>query len=144
MVQVLDAIEDGRAQARPQEGVPTYCRMISKDDGRIDWSLPARRIDARIRAFDPWPGTYTSFHGHQLHILEAYVLDDPAGILPVRDVTNVLPGTIIAVDGQKGIIVRTGEGFLAITRLQRATRKAVGFREFANGTRDLAGSMFGT
>lgn len=143
VVQVLDAIEEGRAQPRPQTGEPSYCRMISKEDGLIDWSQPARTIDARIRAFDPWPGTFTYFRGQQLNILEASPLDACEGISAIRDVTNALPGTIIAVDGQKGIIVSTGKGFLAITRLQRATRNAVGSREFANGVRDLAGTVLG-
>lgn len=142
-VQVLDAIEEGRAQTRPQEGTPTYCRMISKEDGRIDWSQPARIIDARIRAFDPWPGTFTFFRGQQLNILEASPLEACQGPSASWGMTNALPGTIIAVDMQKGIIVSTGEGFLAITRLQRATRNAVGFREFANGVRDLAGTVLG-
>ena len=56
-------------------------------------------------------------------------------------VTNPAPGTIIAVSASKGIVVATGRGFLAIKRLQLATRKPMGAYEFANGVRGLVGTM---
>ena len=140
VVNVLDAIEEGSAQPEPQRGEPTYCGKISKGDGHIDWALPSVEIDARVRAFDPWPGSFTSFGGSRLSILEAEPADDFVAPRGTGHVTNPAPGTIIAVSAQRGIIVRAGQGFVAVKRLQLATRKASGFRDFANGVRDLVGS----
>jgi len=140
VVEALDSIEEGRAQLRPQIGEPTYCGKISKADGRLDWGRSSRELDARIRAFDPWPGAYTTLRDERLSILETEPFDE--FVPPDADghVTNSVPGTIIAVVAQKGIVVKTGRGYLAVRRLQLATRKAVSFREFANGVRGLVGT----
>ena len=143
VVEVLDQIERGTAKARPQIGAPTYCSKISKEDGLIDWKRTSREIDARIRAFDPWPGSYTFLRGMRLSILEAEPFDDFSPSVVSGHVTNVQPGTIIAVIAPKGMVVQTGQGFLAVKQLQLATRKATGYREFANGMRDLVGTILG-
>jgi len=143
VVEVLDQIERGTAKARPQIGAPTYCSKISKEDGLIDWKRTSREIDARIRAFDPWPGSYTFLRGMRLSILEAEPFDDFSSSVVSGHVTNVQPGAIIAVIAPKGMVVQTGQGFLAVKQLQLATRKATGYREFANGMRDLVGTILG-
>src|SRR5574344_104640 len=55
----------------PQSGVSSYCNMIKKDDGKINWSDTAEKIDAEIRAYTPWPGCFTDAKGVQLRILKA-------------------------------------------------------------------------
>ena len=137
--EVLDAMERGTAIASAQEGTPTYCRKISKDDGLLDWKLPSVDIDARVRAFYPWPGAYTYLNGQRLNILEAMAL--PAGDFPsfAEALPNAVAGTIIGMDKARGIVVLTGEGLIALGRLQFSTRKALSYKEFANGLRSLAG-----
>lgn len=134
ILEVLSSLELGTAQPKPQIGEATYCRKISKEDGLLDWSLDCLTLDARIRAFDPWPGTYTFLAGQRLNILEAIPLPD------IR-LLNSVPGTIIGLDKAKGIIVATGNGALALLKLQFATRKALSYKEFANGVRNLEGSV---
>lgn len=143
VIEALNQIEHGTARAEPQIGEPTYCSKISKEDGHIDWTKTSREIDARIRAFDPWPGSYTFLRGMRLSILEAEPFDDFSPSAASGHVTNLQPGTIIAVVAQKGIVVQTGQGFLAVKQLQLATRKATGYREFANGMRELIGTILG-
>lgn len=137
--EVLDAIESGTAIASAQEGTPTYCRKISKDDGLIDWNLPSADIDARVRAFYPWPGAYTYLNKQRLNILEAILY--PADDFPAfaEALPNTAAGTIIGMDKARGIVVRTGEGLIALRKLQLSTRKALSYKEFANGVRSLAG-----
>lgn len=137
--EVLDAIEKGTAIASAQEGKPSYCRKISKDDGLIDWNLPSAEIDARVRAFHPWPGAFTYLNKQRLNILEA--LAYPAGECPpiAEALPNAAAGTIIGMDKARGIVVRSGEGLIALRRLQFSTRKALSYKEFANGLRSLAG-----
>lgn len=141
VVEVLDEIENGIAESRPQLGEPTYCRKITKKDGHIDWHRTSREIDARIRAFDPWPGSFAFLRDMRLCILEAEPFDDFDPMSKAGYVTNPSPGTIIAVVMHKGIIIRTGDGYIAVKRLQMATRKAVGFQEFAYGARDIIGAV---
>ncbi|HEY9054324.1 MAG TPA: methionyl-tRNA formyltransferase, partial [Rectinemataceae bacterium] len=132
---VLEDMEAGRARGVPQVGEPSYCGKIGKEDGLLDWSRSAEELDARIRAFDLWPLAYGYLGGTRLNILEA----EPS---PARAaLPRALPGTILGIDPAKGILVQTGDGELALRRLQLAGRKALSFREFANGARNLTGSV---
>jgi methionyl-tRNA formyltransferase len=148
---VLDDIQAGRAAPRPQEGTPTYCRKIAKEDGLIDWTEPAAVIGAKIRAFDPWPQAYGFLGGKRLNILEAALYKREslceASAAPVcgdagQALPNPIPGTIIGLDKARGIVVATGEGCLALRKLQFAAKKALAYKEFANGLRGLAGMRF--
>lgn len=68
-------IADGKLTPQNQEEAKvSYCGKISKADGQIDWNQPADVIERKIRAFDPWPGTFTFFEGKRLKILSAEVV----------------------------------------------------------------------
>jgi methionyl-tRNA formyltransferase len=148
---LLGAIAEGTARGRPQDhALATYCSLITREDGRIDWSMGAREIDARIRAFTPWPLSWTNQGGQELCILEARPYGrasvprgeaaSPAAGLTGEDAP---PGTVLGVDTQWGILVQTGDGILAVERLQYRTKKALGWKDFLNGVRNFAGSRLG-
>jgi len=109
---------------QPAEGV-TYAPKIKKTDGHIDWTLPARTIFNRWRAFTPWPGAYASWttgaKAHTLKIWAAQVMEQsgPAG--------EVLPST------KDGVVVGCGEGSLRITELQREGGRRMTAGEFLAG-----------
>jgi methionyl-tRNA formyltransferase len=119
--------EDPPETPQPAEGA-TYAPRLTRADGRIDWSLPAARIERQTRAFDPWPGAFSTFGAEVLKVLEA----------------EVAPGT-----GEPGLVldaaltVACGEGALRITRLQRAGRGPVTAAEFLRGFALPAGSRLG-
>ena len=124
----------GKAQAKPQCGVPVYCTLISKEHGMINWNLPAEEIDAQVRAYTPWPLCFTGWKGEELNILEGIALESPAGH------TASLPGCVIGIDRVHGILVQTGNGVYAVSRLQRQAKKALDWKAFLNGVRDFIGS----
>lgn len=136
VVEVLDAIRSGAERAVPQQGTPTWCPLLTKAHGLIDWNASALDIDARIRAFDPWPGAHTWLHGRKLDILEA----EPR---PGAQAAPAPNGTIVALDKSEGLMVQTNDGLLAVKRLRFSTKKALSWKEFANGVRDLAGARLG-
>ena len=143
--QALDDIEGGRERPRPQEGEPVYCSMLRKEDGLIDWFSPLLDIDAKIRAFYPWPGAFTYFRGMRLNVLEAFPFPHvtfAAGPNSL-DFEDAVPGTLLGLDKSRGIMVQTIDGLIALRRLQVQHKKALPYREFANGMRDLAGTILG-
>jgi len=136
LVRAIDELAAGTAHGVPQdESAATYCNALSKDAGLVDWSLPALDIDARVRAFYPWPGAFTSLAGERLALL--VTRPHPA------EVASAAPGTVISVDKSKGIMVQTGEGQLALARLQLRGKKPMDFKDFANGARGLVGTRLG-
>jgi methionyl-tRNA formyltransferase len=148
---VLSLIAEGRESAEPQdEGLATWSRQMSKDDGLVDWSRSALEIDAMIRAYTPWPGAFTLFHGERLGLLEAvpYTIEQgsaaSAGDASVGDVSvSDEPGTVVGIDKSRGIMVQTGAGLLALRVLQARGKKPLAHRDFANGARNLPGARLG-
>jgi methionyl-tRNA formyltransferase len=139
---VLQGLARGTVRGRPQNhGEATYCSLLSKEDGRIDWTQSAADIDARIRAFTPWPLCWTKQGDQILYILEALAPDGPAGEQAgpgERPVPNE-PGRVLGVDKQRGILIQTGDGVLTVTRLQYQAKKALEWRAFLNGAREFTG-----
>jgi methionyl-tRNA formyltransferase len=140
LVAVLRDIELGRAAGKRQNGEEaTYCSVIGKDDGLIDWSQGAAELDAKIRAYTPWPLCRTALQGVSLYILEA---SPYAGAGPQYQ-RREAPGTVLGVDQDSGILALTGNGVLALTRLQYAAKKALSWKDFLNGAGDFVGSRLG-
>ncbi|MCA9887743.1 MAG: methionyl-tRNA formyltransferase [Anaerolineae bacterium] len=98
----------------------TYAPQISREDGNIDWAQDAASIERRIRAFTPWPGTFSYWDGTQIKILGGHVLD---GNAPTGHV----------VQSGDAIAVGTGEGLLRLDEVQLAGKKRVAIHEFVNG-----------
>lgn len=119
-------------QPQPEEGV-TYCRRLEKQDGEIDWQQPAVYIERMVRAYMPWPGTYTWYRGQRLNILRAGLLDAPD--------SAERPGTVLTAGGQ--VAVQTGEGLLALYMLQLAGKRPLPIDAFCRGQRDLIGARLG-
>jgi methionyl-tRNA formyltransferase len=133
---LLRAMARGPVEERPQgEAGAGYCSRIGKEDGRIDWSASAREIDARIRAFTPWPLAWTFHRGELLYILEAAPWEGPEG--------GGVPGAVLDIDKNRGILIQTGDGVLGVSRLQYRARKALEWRAFLNGARNFTGSRLG-
>jgi methionyl-tRNA formyltransferase len=135
LAESLDGITSGRIVPRPQPATgATYAPKIEKAEARLDWSAGVVEIDRRVRAFNPWPMAETSFAGEPLRVLRARIADQHA--------SDAAPGTLLGI-AEDGLRVACGEGVLAVRELQRAGKRPVSARDFANAVR-LDGLRFGT
>jgi methionyl-tRNA formyltransferase len=138
LISLIQRLAQGPVKGRPQEpGEASYCGMMRKEDGIIDWSKSALEIDARVRAYDPWPLCQTRHGDKALFILKTD-LPEAASFPGVS-----APGTVLGLDKKAGILVQTGDGLLALQRLQYQGKKALDFKSFLNGARDFIGSRLG-
>jgi methionyl-tRNA formyltransferase len=138
-VAVLDRIAAGTERARPQDNdTATYCRLITKESGLVDFSRDAAAISRMIRAYLPWPLAYSFWKGKRVFLLSGGVYPGTAVPAPAP------PGTVAGMDKERGILIHTGNGILCITRIQLEYKKALPFRDFMNGNRDFAGSRLGS
>jgi methionyl-tRNA formyltransferase len=125
LAETLAGLAAGVLEARPQEGAPSFCRPIRREDGEIDWVKGAPELSRRLRAFTPWPGLYTFLGEERVKLLEA----EPA---PVHE--GLPPGTF-DLSGED-LVAAAGEGTaLRLVRLQRAGRRPVTGAEFARAAR---------
>jgi len=118
------------------ESKASYFGQVAKEAGEIDWTKPAVEIWRRIRAFQPWPGCYTTWKGKQLKISDASLVTMKTG-----ERTGAPAGTIIALNGkEKGIGVAAGDGILKLNVIQYEGKKAMSAGEFIRGQRDFIGT----
>jgi methionyl-tRNA formyltransferase len=109
--------EDPPAVPQPAVGV-TYAPKLKREDARIDWTWNAAAVERQVRAFDPWPGTFTQLDGAVMKVLTAVLADGEGD-----------PGVV--VDEQ--LTVACGEGALRLTRVQLAGRAAMDTKDFLRG-----------
>jgi methionyl-tRNA formyltransferase len=132
LVRVLDKFRAGQTQGMPQdESRVTFARKLKKEDGRVDWNLPAETIRNRLRGFSPWPGTYAFLPGRIL--LKIHAAQVEAGV------AGAAPGTILEAAGA-GPLVAAGAGALRLTLVQPAGKKAMPGPAFLCGYRLRAGA----
>ncbi len=122
----------GEIEPLPQNDKESnYFSQVNKEEGEIDWSLPALNIWRRVRAFNPWPGCYTTWRGKQVKIIAAEALPEER---------SPGAGKVIALPGREGELgIGTGEGVLGVFQLQLQGKRAVSAAEFLRGQRDFLG-----
>lgn len=128
IVKALALLKKGELQGEAQNNdLACYAHKLSKDEGHIDWNLEASAIERLVRAFNPWPGTYTDFNGQRVRIHQASALDESPG---------QVPGTVLKRQ-RDGIDVACGTGVLRITSLQLPGARAQTPNDLINGGKEL-------
>ena len=135
LIHTLQQLSAGELAPRSQDNaLATFAVPLKKEEGLIDWSLSAREVYNRIRAFQPWPGTYTHFRGRSCH-LWGRPAESPARVGAYE------PGLIVEARGE--MHVACGEGtWLRVEYIQPEGRKRMSAGEFANGARISSGERF--
>ena len=132
--ETLPRVERGEVSPQMQDDSnATYAPMLKREDGLIDWRMSAREIANRVRAFQPWPGTYTNFRGGRLIVWRG----DEAPLSASSEASDVLsePGTILNI-GETGVTVLcSGLSTLLFEEVQIEGKRRVSARDFANGAR---------
>ncbi len=140
LLDVLPRLARHELVPQPQdEAGATYTSLISKDAGGIDWELPAVDIVRRVRAFQPWPGCYTSWQGRQLKVLEA----EPLGTEVTSPEADPLEaGRVVALKGRAAAFgVITGDGIFGVVRVQMEGKRVMSSTEFLHGQREFIGTV---
>ena len=124
LLETLAGLEGGTVRPVPQDhNAATRAPLIRREDGRIDWSMPARAIYNRMRGFDPWPGIFTFFRGKRLRIFAARVSAEG----------GIASGRIRVEAGQ--LAAGCGTGRLLLDEVQLEGRKRVQSSDFVRGYR---------
>ncbi len=138
LLEILPRWLKGELTPCPQEGaLASYCRPISKEAGEIDWQMAAASIWRRVRAYSPWPGSFTSWQGKRLKVIEAVPLAGEAGVR-VGQVVALAGGEAAPAFG-----VTTGEGILGVLKLQLAGKRVTRAADFLLGQRGFVGAQLG-
>lgn len=136
LVSTLREIATGTLEPTPQnDDLATFAPLIQKTDGHIDWNQSAVDIDRRVRAFFPWPGTFTNWDGQMLKIIDGVV---------VPDAKQQAAGQVSTTHQNYPLVIGCGRGGgFAPSNLQLAGRKAMPAQDFVNGFNAIDGATLG-
>lgn len=136
-------------EPRPQRGEEaTHAPVLKREDGLIDWEHSAVEIERRVRGFQPFPNSYTSFRSQRLVVWRARLSpfgsdeEDETGHGSFSSGGRV-PGEIVAAHGDDLIVACAGGTRLRISELQPEGKRRVGARDFLNGMRVETGEKLG-
>jgi methionyl-tRNA formyltransferase len=128
----------GEIKPVPQEeSKATYTKILKKEDGKINWRKTAEELERQIRAFDPWPGSFTFWYKNKEKIRLKFLR---ARVLKISDTKTYLIGKTL-VAPQNELCVQTGQGFLIIEKLQPEGKKEMFSEDFLRGHPDFIGTI---
>jgi methionyl-tRNA formyltransferase len=132
LIQTIERIEAGDIRPISQDhSQATYAPLLKKNDGRMNWEMPAQTLEAFIRGMTPWPGAFT-FHGKKrLKIFKA---------VPIIIDAVEPPGTVIKRFPDE-LCVATGKGALSVIGIQGESGKRLLIKEFLQGYKIAPGTI---
>ena len=133
LLEVIEQLATGTAKEEPQDdSAATYAAKITREEGTLDWTLPAAAIHDRVRGLQPWPLVSARLDGHR-YLLHRTAHDSQSAA--------AAPGTIVEAAGDR-LVVATTHGTLRILQLQPEGRRVLSSREFLAGYRIRPGMIF--
>jgi methionyl-tRNA formyltransferase len=134
LVETIARLKAGTIVPQPQDSSQaTLAPLLKKEDGVIDWTLPASTLANRVRGLSPWPGAYTTAEGDRWTIWRASALSGPVA---------KPPGVVVAVT-HEAIQVATGNGVLAVMELQLANSRRMATSQYLAGHHIAIGLRLG-
>ena len=135
LVETIIRLKAGTLVPQPQDtSRATLAPLLKKEDGAIDWTLPAMVLANRVRGLSPWPGAYTTVAGSDSwRIWRALALPGPV---------TTPPGVIVAIT-REAIHVATGDGVLAVMELQPANNRRMAVSQYLAGHPIAVGLQLG-
>ncbi|RME84889.1 MAG: methionyl-tRNA formyltransferase, partial [Caldilineae bacterium] len=132
LLNVLPCYLAGKLKPRPQDHEhASKCTLLKKEHARMDWSRPAAFLERMVRAYDPWPGAFTTWSGQMLKVGKALVVEGEAPV-----------GRVIEHEGRPA--VGTGQGLLVLEQVQLAGKRMMSVQDFLRGRPDFIGASLGT
>lgn len=131
IVEAVDRLAARTAEFLPQsKGQVTKAPKLGKEDGRIDWSRPARTVHDLVRSMQSWPGAFTTWHKDRAGgPVERLIVHKTALI---EGATDALPGTVVEGLGDR-FVVAADPGLVRLLVVQPVGRKTMPAADFLRG-----------
>ena len=134
VIDVLGRQQGDKIEPIPQdEGGATLTRLLKKSDGLIDWNQSAENIGRMVRAYYGWPGAFSSWSGRSIKLVKVTVAES----------IGLAPGEVAISPDADALLIGTGDGQIALERVQMEGRKEIAAGDFIRGYRAIAGTRLG-
>ncbi len=147
LLETIPRRQKGMLKTRPQnETEATYTKILTREDGRVNWKKTAKALEREVRAYTLWPESFTFWERRgglifRIKILKARVLKSTGGISYPIGKTLVVPQNEIGVQCGGGLFSERGGGFLVIERLKMEGGGEMGSEEFLRGHPEFIGTI---
>lgn len=134
--EALALVGAGKAVFTPQDASKaTFCHMITKNDGKIDFRRTARELDCFVRGMTPWPSAFTVIGGKRVKVLSVEMVERGT------DGEDVACGTVIAADERRGLVIACADGAVRLARIQPEGKGAMNSADYLRGNRIAVGTV---
>lgn len=124
----------GKIKSKPQDHTKaTFTKILTREDGHIDWTKSAEEIKCQIRAYYPWPGSWTMLNSKRLKIIQVSSLNSQLSVIKKF-------GKVFLTEN-KELAIACGKGCLIIERLQLEGKKEMTAEEFLKGHSNITGTI---
>lgn len=137
---ILEKVFAGNAVKTPQTGNASYCRMIGREDGVLDFTKTAMELHAQIRTMYPWPKCWAKADGQDIAITGVWGGFDEMNAEPVLE--GIEPGTVVSYRKDRGIGIACSDKVLWVTGLQLPAKKELDYKSFVNGNQWILKAKF--
>ena len=135
LIETIARLEKGGLVPQPQDHArATMAPLLKKEDGLLDWTLPALELANRVRGLSPWPGAHT-YLGEDRWVIWSASADD-------RSAAGGPPGTVVQAT-KEGLLVATGSGLLRIVEFQPANSRRMSVAQYLAGHKLAPGLRLG-
>jgi len=144
LIKALPDYIDGKIKPQEQNhSQATFCKIIKKEDGKIDWNKPAEEIERQVRAFREWPESYTEMQKSKIknenENLKLKILEAETNLSTMFG-TSKKTGEVFLTD-KKELAIQTGNGILILKTIQLEGKKSMTARDFLNGHKEIIGTI---
>ena len=139
-INILHQIEGGKVELKEQEGEISYCSLVNKEDGALDFNNKVSEVHSLIRACYPWPKAYSFFNGNQVFITGVWGKFN-SGVSEL-DTSCYKSGEIVEYKKNQGVGVMCCDGIIYLTGFQFPTKKEIDHKDFMNRFQSGVGQFF--
>lgn len=132
LIKTIYGLKNNLIKPMPQSGNPSYAPPLKKEDGKINWSMQAKKIFDLIRGTYPWPGAYCYLNKERINIIKAKIIISE---------NKSIPGRIESISSD-GLYIGTGSGILSVLEVKPDGKKSMSFADFINGRHLKEGMHF--
>lgn len=141
LIEALSLLKSGNAVYTPQDNTQvTHCKMLKKQDGKINFSTSAKELDCFVRGMNPWPSAFTYLDGKVLKVWEVEKVDldklkDCKLLSNEKDKKNrnTRYGKVLIANAKEGLIVSCLDGAVKLVKIQAENSKAMKSEEYLRG-----------
>ena len=140
IIEALDLIQCGKAEFTSQdESQATFTKMLKPENAQIDFTKSAFEVKNFINGYNPSPVAFFMLKGKRFKVYNAHMIEKDD--IRIKDKKECVIGEVVVAKSKQGLIIKCGEGFVSIDKIQAENGKVLFIKDFLNGNAIIEGEI---